>query len=204
MELIEFHIGHPAARAPGHGDAVTGGAVGIAGIEVDLAGATGRQDREAGAEGFHMATAAVEDIGAQAAVARLAQFGGGDQVHRDVVFQQLDIGVGLRLLQQGIEDRRAGGVGRVNDAAMAVPALPGEVEVVGLGAILAPPAGKGHALIHQPADRIATVADDLTNGVLVAESATGNQGVLHMGIDGIRVIQHRRHATLRPEGRTLR
>ncbi len=30
MELHEFHVRHPAAGAPGHGDAVAGGAEGIA------------------------------------------------------------------------------------------------------------------------------------------------------------------------------
>ena len=43
MELDELHVGDPAAGAPGHGDAVAGGGVGVAGVQVDLAGAAGGQ-----------------------------------------------------------------------------------------------------------------------------------------------------------------
>ena len=45
VELDEFHVGHPAAGAPGHGDAVAGRRIGIGGVEIDLAGATGGQHR---------------------------------------------------------------------------------------------------------------------------------------------------------------
>ena len=32
VELVEFHVGNPAAGAPGHGDAVAGRAIGVGGI----------------------------------------------------------------------------------------------------------------------------------------------------------------------------
>src|SRR5690606_22532992 len=196
VELVELHVGHPATGAPGHGNAIARCAVRIAGIEVHLAGATGGQYGEASAEGLYMAAATIEDIGAQAAIVLLAEFGAGDQIDRDVIFQQLDIAVGLRLAQQGIEDRCPGGVRSVNDAPVAVTALPGEMEVIGFAAIFPPTAGKGNALVHQPADGIPAVADDLTNGVFMAEPAAGYQCVLDMGIYSVGIIQHRGYTAL--------
>ena len=38
VKLIEFHVGHPTAGTPGHGNTVASGAVRIAGVQVDLAG----------------------------------------------------------------------------------------------------------------------------------------------------------------------
>ncbi len=36
VELVEFHVGHPAAGPPGHGNAITGGSVGVGGVTVGL------------------------------------------------------------------------------------------------------------------------------------------------------------------------
>ena len=47
VELHELHVGHAAAGAPGHGDAVAGGGVRVAGVEIDLAGAAGGEHHEA-------------------------------------------------------------------------------------------------------------------------------------------------------------
>ena len=88
-------------------------------------------------------------------------------------------------LQQGIEDGRAGCVGGVNDASVAVAAFTREVKVVGLAAVFASLAGKGHALLHQPADGIPAVSDNLTYRIFVAQTAAGDQGVLDMGIYGV-------------------
>ncbi len=70
VKLVELHVGDPAARPPGHGNAVTTGAVGVAGVQIDLAGAPGGQYHHAGLKHMHMVVAPVERIGAGA-----AQFG---------------------------------------------------------------------------------------------------------------------------------
>ena len=67
VELDEFHVGHPAAGAPGHRDAVAGGGVGVGGVEIDLAGAAGGQHGMPGGKGFDLAAGLVEHIGAVAA-----------------------------------------------------------------------------------------------------------------------------------------
>ena len=72
VELVELQVADPAAGAPGHGDAVAGVAVGIAGIKVDLARATGGQHGEAGTEGIDFAAFPIQHVGAQAALARQA------------------------------------------------------------------------------------------------------------------------------------
>jgi hypothetical protein len=43
VELDELHVADAAAGAPGHRDAVAGGGVGVAGVAIDLADATGGQ-----------------------------------------------------------------------------------------------------------------------------------------------------------------
>ena len=68
MELDEFHVGDPAAGAPGHGDAVAGRSVGIRRIQINLAGAAGRDQRIRGAERDDLTVDAVEHVGAKAAV----------------------------------------------------------------------------------------------------------------------------------------
>ena len=65
MELVELHVGHAATCAPGHGDPVAGGEIGIAGIEIDLAGTAAGKHHERGLKNRHMARVAIEYIGTQ-------------------------------------------------------------------------------------------------------------------------------------------
>ena len=69
VELVEFQVRHPAAGPPGHGDTVAAGAIGVAGIEVDLGRTASGQHGEARAESVYLAGIAVEHVGAQAALA---------------------------------------------------------------------------------------------------------------------------------------
>ncbi len=68
VELHELHVGDPAAGAPGHGDAVAGGHVRVAGVEVDLAGTAGGEDHAAGDQGHDLSRAPVQHVGADTAV----------------------------------------------------------------------------------------------------------------------------------------
>lgn len=157
VELVELQVADPAAGAPGHGDAVAGVAVGIAGIKVDLARATGGQHAEAGTEGIDFAAFPIQHVGAQAALARQAELALGDQVDRHPLRQQLDVRSPPGLGQQGIEDRGAGGVGGMDDAPVAVPAFAGQVvfEAAFLVVVLLV-AGEGHpcSISHWIASRL--------------------------------------------------
>src|SRR5690606_9652315 len=117
---------------------------------------------------------------------------------------QGDVRVCLGLALQGVEDGGAGGVGGVDDPTVAVATFAGQVEVLGLGAVLAPFTGEGYALLDQPADGFPAVADDLSNGILMAQAGARDQGFLHVGLDGVGVFAYCRHATLGSEGRAVR
>ena len=73
MELHEFHVRHPATGPPRHGDAVAGGTVRVAGVQINPAGSAGGQDHDPRGDHFDVAALSVQHIGAQAAVAAQAQ-----------------------------------------------------------------------------------------------------------------------------------
>ena len=125
VELHKFHIGYPAAAAPGHGDAITGGTGGIAGVEIDPAGPSRGQHHTAGGYSPYLTAALIQHIGSQDSVAGQAQLAGGDQIHGHGMFQQLQIAnLAGPLLQAGLNGL-SGGVGGVDHPAMAMAALPG-------------------------------------------------------------------------------
>ena len=125
------------AGAVGHRDAVAGRDVGVARVEVDLAGAAGGQQGRAGEEGVHAAAADVQHVGAPDAVVavadRAAEARLEDQVDRQVVLEDRDPRVGAAALEQALLDLAAGGVLRVQDAPARVAPLHAEV-VPGAGA----------------------------------------------------------------------
>ena len=55
----------------------------------------------------------------------------GDEVDGDVPLEDVDVGVALHLLDQGALHGVAGGVGRVDDAPVAVAALAVQVQLLG-------------------------------------------------------------------------
>ena len=80
------------ARPPGHGHAIAGGDGGIGGIEVDLAASAGGKDDPVGANRFDPGRLFIQHVNAQTAVfAGKSQLSGGDQIHRHVVFQKIDL-----------------------------------------------------------------------------------------------------------------
>ncbi len=151
VKLDELHVGHPAAGAPGHGDAVAGGAVRIAGIEVNPAGAAGCQYHESGGAYFDLAGMPVQHISAQAAVATQTQLAAGNQIDGAALFVEGDVGVLTGALFQRGLDGAAGGVGGMHDPSMAVAALAMQVILRAAFGVGFP--GEGSALRAQPFDR---------------------------------------------------
>ncbi|CAI8760512.1 hypothetical protein EMIT051CA3_10753 [Pseudomonas chlororaphis] len=204
VELVELQVGHPAARTPGHGDAIATGAIGVAGIEVDLGGTAGSEDDKTRTVGVDFAGGTVEYIGAEAAIAFQPQAFFGNQIDGDPLFQQLDVRALPGLVQQCREDGCAGGVGGMDDAAMAVAAFAGQVEfetAVFIARLFV--TGEGHALIDQPLNGFAAMLDGKPYRVFMAEAATGIEGVVDVGFDGVGVVQHCCDATLSPIGRAI-
>ncbi|CAI8894767.1 hypothetical protein EMIT0194MI4_30490 [Pseudomonas sp. IT-194MI4] len=204
VELVELQVRHPAARTPGHGDAITAGAIRVAGIEVDLRRAARRKDHEARTVSVDFTRAAVEDVGTEAAVAFKAQALFGDQIDCDPLFQQLDVGPLYGLVEQGSEDRRTCRIGGVDDASMAVTAFAGQVKletaVFGAGLFVT---GKGYALVDQPLNRFSAVLDGKAHGVFMAQATPGVEGIVDVGLDSIGVIQDGGDTALGPEGRAI-
>ena len=66
VKLDKFHIGNATARAPGHGNPVARAGVGIAGIEINLAGAARGQHGLAGREYVDAFLAEINGVGAEA------------------------------------------------------------------------------------------------------------------------------------------
>ncbi len=200
VELHEFHVRHPAAGAPRHGDAVAGGHVRVGGIQVHLGGAAGGQHHRtrqnhvgfAGFDVVHIGPAATTfftllPVGAVV----LLQ----NQVHGDPVLKKLYIVALLDAVDQRAGDRHPGGVGGVDDAPVAVAALAGQVvgQGIGLGALQA---GKVHPLVDQPADRARPVFHRVAHRVVMAQAAAGQVGVAHVALQGVVAVEHRGHAAL--------
>ena len=201
VELDEFHVAHPAARTPSGGDAVASGGVGVGGVEVDLARAAGGQDGVGRLEGLDQILLNVEHVGAMAAAGRarrraLAELGVGDQVHQHVVFEEVNVGRGAGALAQRLLHGGAGGVGGVDDAAVAVTAFAGEVQ----GAVLL---RKRHAEFLQPANSGGCVFDRELGGFQVAQPGPSHQRVVHMRSVTVALGQHGGNAALRPVAGTV-
>ena len=134
-------------------------------------------------------------MGLGVALGRLhAQLVGGDQVNGAMVFEQADVGVGAHLFFQRHLHGVPGGIGRVDDAALAVSAFAGQMKTqFGCGV-----ARKRHALLDQPFDGFAAVLDDIARGALVAQAAAGDQGVFDVLLVAVARVQHGRDPALRP------
>src|ERR1700753_3003033 len=118
MELNEFHVGDLRAGAIGHGDAVTGGDVGIGGVEIDLAAAAGGKEDGAGGEGLNFAGGFIQHIRADTAVgAGLGELLAGDEVNGAMVLKNLDVRLKGDGGEQSAFDLAASDIRGVEDAA---------------------------------------------------------------------------------------
>ena len=86
-----------------------------------------------------------------------------------------DVGIGRGRLLQRLLHRPAGGVVDMDDAAVAVPALAGQVPAVAVVVGV-----EGHAELGQPLDRRRRVLDDELDRGAVVEAGAGDHRVLDM------------------------
>ena len=199
VKLDELHVLHAAAGPPGGCDAITGGGVGVGGVEVHLARATRGQNGVGRLEGEHLIGVVIQRIQTDAAVGP-CRFGGavelvgGDQVDQGVVLKQADVGAGLDPLNQGLLHGGAGGVGDMDDASRAVAALAGEVQLPGVAVLF----GEGHAELLQPGDGLWRVFDDELGGIDIAQAGAGDQRVVHVGSKAVVLVPNRGYPPLCP------
>ena len=103
-----------------------------------------------------------------------------------------------RLADQGRFHLFTGGIRSVQDTAMAMAAFPRQVITlftVGLDVGI-----KQHTLIDKPLNAMSGITGDKLSGVLIHDTATGNQGIFYVGVDTVRFIKHSGNPALCIEG----
>ena len=128
MELVELHIGHPAAGTPCHGDTITAGAIRVAAVEVNLACTTCCQYNHLGLEYMNSIAGVVEHISTATAQFARVGIGLGYQVNGDMMFKNIDILLLLYLIYQCGVNRLAGGIGTLCDASSRPTHSPRSIE----------------------------------------------------------------------------
>ena len=205
MELHEFHVSDPAAGAPGHGDAVAGRAIRVAGVQVHFAGAAGREHHRAGADRLDPPVAGLEHVGPHTAALTI-NAACGDEVDGVAVWQQFDIRVRLRAFDQHRLDRAPGGIGGMDDAPMRMAAFAREV----VGRIAAGGlAREGDTERFQPVDALRAMLDGESDDVGVTETRPRIERIVDMGVEAVAAVQYSGDAALGVPGiafrqRTLR
>ena len=114
VELVKFHIRHPAARPPGDRDPVTTGAIRVGGIEVGFAGTPRREDHGSGSNGVYPVITAIQHISPHATATV------PNEVYRITVRQQGYIFRVGRVSGQHIGNGPSRAIRRVDDPSMAV------------------------------------------------------------------------------------
>ena len=178
MELDELHVGDATTRPPGHGDAVAGGDVRIAGVQIDFAGAAAGEHRGAGAVCPHMSAFAVEHVGAQASVVVQTLLGAGDEIYGQMRFQHVDARMGPGPGDEHIADRLAGGVRHVHDTPLAMAAFLGQV----VGRAVPIGGREAHAQRPQPVHAGRSPLGDEAHDARVTQAGARIDGIAHMGI----------------------
>ena len=199
VELHELHVGDAAARPPRHRDAVAGRAARRGRIEIGAARAAGGEDRRPGGQRFDPLLLAVAGIEAvhRAAGREMRRVAAGDEVDRDHVGHQRDVRMLRRRGFERLADRPAGRVGDMDDPAVAVAALAGQVK----RAILA---RERHAELDQIArSRAGACSTTCSTTRAVVEPRAGDHRVVDMRFEAVAFLQHRGDPALRPRARAV-
>jgi hypothetical protein len=191
MELDEFEVGDTRARAVRDGDAVTGGNVGVGGVEVHLARAARRENGPLRHELHDTRASYIEhirtiDTGARV---RMFQVARNDQVNGHVIWMHFDGGVIQHRIEQSGFDLASGVIAREHDAVARMPALESQRQPAVLG-------GERHAQLDQFADALRPLAHHHLDHVAVAQPRAGAQGVGNMQRGVIVETHDGRHAAL--------
>ncbi len=200
MELHELHVGDATAGPPGHGDTVAGGDVGIARVEVDLAGAAGGEQHVASGEGADSLAALLQSVEPDAAVGAGFSVAAADKVDGQQPLQQVNSRIPTRGAQQRLGHRPAGGVLHVQHPAVGVPALAGQVEAV----VACFVTGEFDPLVDQPFDALGTVGNHLAHHLRMTESGARCHGVFDMRLEAVSLTEHSGDPALGVESVALR
>jgi hypothetical protein len=197
VELDELQVGHGGTGPVAHGNAVAGGDVRVAGVQIDLSGTAGGQQGDAGAKGQDPGRLAIQHIGAAAVIlvgggdqAAFDARGERDQVDGHVVFEKADIPVLPGPLQEHPLHFTAGHIVGVDDAVARVPALPAQIKG---GAAVFPRTValrvEADADRHQLPDSLGAADHHLADHVRIAQAVAGIQGILNVQVEGVLLIE---------------
>ena len=197
VELHELHVRHAAARAPRHRDPVPRRPARRGRIKIGAPCSAGGEDGRARGQCFDLAAEAVEGIGAvnRAAGRKVRGVTPGDQVDRDAVGQDGDVGVGERRFLQRFLDRPAGGVGDMDDAAVAMTALARQVAAPSPSILNGTPSSASRAIAA------GAPLDDMLDHRAIVEAGAGDHRVADVILETVACLQHRGDPALRPLGR---
>ena len=122
--LHKFHVRHAGAGPVSHGHTIATGDVGIARVEIDLAGAARRQQGDRGRIDFHRIPFLIERIASKTPIgAGPPEFLRRDQVNRQHIFKHPDLGVRCHCREQGTLDLAPGNVAGMQHAPAGVSPL---------------------------------------------------------------------------------
>jgi hypothetical protein len=144
---------------------------------------------------------AIQDISAQATIPGLAEFLTGGQVHGNMVFIHLDIGVFPQALFQCGFQCPSGGIRGMDNPAVTVATLAGQVVRVVTCVFVA--GGEWDLLLDKPLDILRPTPDSKSNHVRVAQAGTGTDGIGGVGLHGIIVSEDRGDPALGIHGASI-
>ena len=128
MELDELHVRDHSTGPPGHGDAIPRGDVGICRVEIHFSATARGEHSDIAAKGLDLACGLIEDIYSHATVLhRVAEFSGRYEIHRHVVFHDLDARMRGDLCYECALDFVSRGVTEMQNPTLGVATLASEV-----------------------------------------------------------------------------
>ncbi len=197
MELHEFHVRYAAARTPGHCDPVPGRASRCGRIEVSSPRPAGGKDRRPGKQRFDQAGLAVVGVQAvdRARGGEVGRMTASDQVNRDHVRNERDVGVRDGGLLKRLLDRPAGGVRDMDDAAVAVATLPSQMPPLTIFTEV-----ERHAKRCEPGDGGGGFGHDMLDDGAVVEPRARVHRVADVVFEGVAILKDCSDAPLRPTG----
>ena len=198
VKLVEFEVGHATAGAPGHSNTIAGGDIRIGGVLIDFRRPAGGQHHGFRAAGLNLFFIPVPDPGANhTPCPRQADFIGNDQIDGVTPLQNTNIGVRKRLANQRRFHRFTGGIGSVEDTAMAMAAFTGQVVAlfaVGLGLSI-----KQHTLVDKPLHARSGVAGDERDSMAIAQAGPGDERIFNVRFHAVGFIKNGGNTALRVE-----
>src|SRR3989344_1060810 len=110
-----------------------------------------------------------------------------------MVFKQRDVGVIAHFLREGFLHRMASGIGRMDDAPMAMAAFLRQV----IAAIVVF-SGKGHAFLNQPFNGFTAMLYYQACNFNIAQAGAGSQRIPNMRFNRVVIGEHGSNTALRP------